>query len=115
MEPGHWGHGRRRNRAQGTDEENLLHTAIPQAVAKKAGIRNGQSVRFEVRDGDIVISPTGVPDDSAPDSTGPGKVERVIAEMMAKDRPKGPDARGTSPGRNKPERSAQMTVMCLFD
>ena len=77
---------------------------ILQVVAKKTGIRHGQSVRFEVRDGDIMISPTGVPGDSAPASIGPDKVARAIAEMMAKDRPKGPDVRGTSSRRHKPER-----------
>ena len=87
---------------------------IPQVVAKKAGIRNGQSVRFEVGDGDIVISPTGVLGDSAPDSAGPDKVERAIAEMMAKDRPKGPDARGTSPGRSKLERLRLKRTRCAF-
>ena len=77
---------------------------IPRDIAKRAGIHQGQSVRFRVRDGNIVISPTGVLGDSAPDSAGPDEVERAIAEMMAKDRSERFNARGTSPGRSKLER-----------
>ena len=42
--------------------------------------------------------------DSTPDSVGPDKVERAIAEMMAKDRSERSNARGTSRGRSKLER-----------
>ena len=77
---------------------------IPRDIAKRARIRKGQSVRFQVRDGKIVISPLSVLGDSTPDSAGPDEVERAIAEMMAKDRSERSNARGTSPGRSKLER-----------
>ena len=77
---------------------------IPRTIVERAGIHKGQSVRFRVRDGEIVISPLSVLGDSTPDSTGPDMYTRAVAEMMAKDRPKGPDARDTSPRRSKLER-----------
>ena len=77
---------------------------IPQAIAREAGIRKGQGVRFRVRDGEIVISPTGILGGGAPDPTGPDKYARAIEEMMAKDKPKRPGARGATSGRSKLER-----------
>ena len=77
---------------------------IPRIIAEGAGIHKGQSVRFRVRDGEIVISPLSVLGDSTSASAGPDKYARAVAEMMAKDRSEGPDARGTSPGRSKLER-----------
>ena len=78
---------------------------IPRAVVKKMKIRNGQSVRFLVRDGEIVIRPmsAGAGDDAA-DPGVPDKYVRAIEEMMAKDKPKRPHARGTTSGRSKLER-----------
>ncbi|MDE0526333.1 MAG: AbrB/MazE/SpoVT family DNA-binding domain-containing protein [Thaumarchaeota archaeon] len=77
---------------------------IPQAITAKAGIRRGQGVRFRVRDGEIVISPTGVPGDGAADTAGPDKYERAITEMMAKDRPARSAGRGAASGKSKLER-----------
>ena len=77
---------------------------IPQAIAKEAGIRKGQGVRFRVRDGEIVISPTYVADSGDADSAGPDKYEKAIERMMAKDKPERPGGRGTASGRSKLER-----------
>ena len=77
---------------------------IPRGIAKRAGIRKGQSVRFRVRDGEIVISPTGVPGDSTPDSAGPDKYARAIEEMMAEGRSKKSGGRGATSGKSKLER-----------
>ncbi|MCE2498472.1 MAG: AbrB/MazE/SpoVT family DNA-binding domain-containing protein, partial [Nitrosopumilaceae archaeon] len=78
---------------------------IPRAVVKKMKIRNGQSVRFLVGDGEIVIRPmsAGVGDGAA-DPAGPDQYVRAIEEMMAKNEPKRPHARGTTSGRSKLER-----------
>ena len=51
---------------------------IPQAIAKEAGIRKGQGVRFRVRDGEIVMSPTGIPGDGMFGSAGPDKYARAM-------------------------------------
>ncbi len=77
---------------------------IPRIIAERAGINKGQSVRFRVRDGEIVISPLSVLGDSTPDSAGPDKYARAVAEMMAKDRSKKPGGRGTAAGKSKLER-----------
>ena len=77
---------------------------IPQAIAREAGIRKGQGVRFRVRDGEIVISPTGVLGGSESDSAGPDKYERAIEEMMAKDSAERSGGRGTASGKSKLER-----------
>ena len=83
---------------------NSFILTIPQAIAKKAKIRKGQGVRFWVKDGEIVISPMGILDESTSDSTGPDPYARAVAEMMAKDKPKKPNARDTTSGRSKLER-----------
>ena len=77
---------------------------IPQAIARGAGIRKGQGVRFRVRDGEIVISPTGILGGSGSDPTGPDKYERAIEEMMAKDSAERSGGRGTASGKSKLER-----------
>ena len=80
---------------------------IPQAIAREAGIRKGQGVRFRVRDGEIVISPTDVAgggDVGAADSEGPDKYERAIEEMMAKDKSERSGGRGAASGKSKLER-----------
>ena len=78
---------------------------IPRDVVKKMGIRNGQSVRFLVGDGEVVIRPmsAGASDGTA-DSDGPDKYKRAIEEMMAKDRHERPGGRGTASGKSKVER-----------
>ena len=77
---------------------------IPQAIAKKAKIRKGQGVRFRVENEEIVISPTGILGESTSDPAGPDPYARAVAEMMAKDKPKRPNARGATSGRSKLER-----------
>ena len=81
---------------------------IPQAIAREAGIRKGQGVRFRVRDGEIVLSPTDVAGggdcDGAADPAGPDKYERAIEEMMAKNKSERSGGRGTSSKRSKLER-----------
>ena len=77
---------------------------IPQAIAKEAGIRKGQGVRFRVRDGEIVVSPTDVAGGGDEDSAGPDKYERAIERMMAKDKPERPGGRGAASGQSKLER-----------
>ena len=46
---------------------------VPQAMAREAGIRKGQDVRFRVRDGAVAAGPTGIPGDGMPDSAGSDK------------------------------------------
>ncbi len=77
---------------------------IPQAIAKEAGIRKGQGVRFRVRDGEIVISPTDILGGSESDPAGPDKYKRAIEEMMAKDSAERSGGRGTASGKSKLER-----------
>ncbi len=80
---------------------------IPQAIAKEAGIRKGQGVRFRVRGGEIVLSPTDVAGGGgggAADPAGPDKYERAIEEMMAKNESKRSGGRGAASGRSKLER-----------
>ena len=77
---------------------------IPQAIAREAGIRKGQGVRFRVGDGEIVISPTCVLGGGAPDSVGPDKYERAIEEMMAKNESERSGGRGAASGKSKLER-----------
>jgi len=77
---------------------------IPRAIAEKARIRKGQSVRFRVRDGEIVISPLSVLSDSTPDPAGPDKYARAVAEMMAKDSLEKSGGRGRMSGKSKLER-----------
>lgn len=68
-------------------------------------IRDGQSVRFRIQNGEVVISPMGAGvDDGTADSAGPDKYERAITEMMAKDRPERSCARGAASGKSKLER-----------
>ena len=79
---------------------------IPQSIVRKAGICNGQSVRFEVTDGKIVISPTDVVDSGgAADLDGLDPYKRAITDMMAKgaksERPAGTRA---ASGKSKLER-----------
>ncbi len=58
---------------------------IPQDIVRKAGISNGQSVRFEIRDGKIVISPTDVVGSGgAADPEGLDPYKKAITDMMAK-------------------------------
>ncbi len=78
---------------------------IPRAVIKKMEIRNGQSVRFLVGDGEVVIRPmsAGTGDGTA-DSEGPDKYERAIEEMMTKDKSERSGGRGAASGRSKLER-----------
>ena len=80
---------------------------IPQAIAREAGIRKGQGVRFRVRDGEIVISPTGVAGgggDDAADPAGSDKYERAIERMMAKNESERSGGRGAASGKSKLER-----------
>ena len=78
---------------------------IPRAVVKKMKIRNGQSVRFLIGDGEIVIRPMSAEaSDGTVDPAGPDKYGRAIAEMMAKDRPEKPGGRGAASGKSKLER-----------
>ena len=79
---------------------------IPQAIVEKAGLSSGQSVRFEVTDGKIIISPTDVVGgDGAADPGGLDPYKRAITDMMAKgaksERPAGPRA---ASGKSKLER-----------
>jgi len=78
---------------------------IPRAVVKKMKLRNGQSVRFLVEDGEIVIRPmsAGVGDGTA-DPDGPDKYTRALEEMMAKGRAEKSGGRGTTSGKSKLER-----------
>ncbi|MDE0267163.1 MAG: AbrB/MazE/SpoVT family DNA-binding domain-containing protein [Thaumarchaeota archaeon] len=77
---------------------------IPRTIAEMAGIHKGQSVRFRVRDGEIVISPLSVLGDSTPGSADSDKYARAVAEMMAKGRSEKPGGRGTAAGKSKLER-----------
>ena len=77
---------------------------VPQAIVREAGIRKGQGVRFRVRDGAIVASPTSIPGDGMPDSAGSDKYERAITEMTAKNSPKRPGGRGAVSGKSRPEK-----------
>lgn len=78
---------------------------IPRAVVKKMNIRSGQSVRFLVGDGEIVIRPLSVRvGDGTADPDGPDKYARAVVEMVAKGRSEKPGGRGTASGKSKLER-----------
>ena len=75
---------------------------IPQTMAREAGIRKGQGVRFRVRDGETVASPPGIPGDGMPDSAGSDA--RAITEVTAKNSPEKPSGRGVASGKSRPAR-----------
>ena len=78
---------------------------IPRAVIEKMKIRNGQSVRFLVGDGEVVIRPMSAETgDWAADSAEPDKYARAIEEMMAKNESEKSGGRGAASGRSKLER-----------
>ena len=78
---------------------------IPRDVIEKMKIRNGQSVRFLVGDGEVVIRPmsAGTGDGTA-DSAEPDKYAKAIEEMMAKNESERSGGRGAASGRSKLER-----------
>ena len=79
---------------------------IPQAIVRKVGISSGQSVRFEVMGGKIVISPTDVVGGGgAADPDGLDPYKRAITEMMAKgSKPERTVGPGAASGKSKLER-----------
>ncbi|MDE0266022.1 MAG: hypothetical protein OXI27_01490 [Thaumarchaeota archaeon] len=81
---------------------------IPRTVIKKMRIRDGQSVRFLVRDGEIVIKPMSAEvGGGTANPAGPDEYERAVTEMVARDRSeKAKEHRrgGAASGRSKLER-----------
>ena len=78
---------------------------IPRDVIEKMKIRNGQSVRFLVGDGEVVIRPLSAgADGGATNPAGPDKYERAIEEMMAKNESERSGGRGAASKRSKLER-----------
>ena len=78
---------------------------IPRDVIEKMKIRNGQSVRFLVGDGEVVIKPLSVgAGDGASNSAEPDKYAKAIEEMMAKNESERSGGRSAASGRSKLER-----------
>ena len=84
---------------------NSFVLTIPQDIVKKMKIRAGQSVRFLIKDGEIILRPTGIggagaQDVQDADVQDADAYEKAVADMMGKHAGGAKNA-GGSVGRGK--------------
>ena len=81
-----------------------LTLSIPQKIVKSMGLVKGQSVRFSVVAGGLMLRPTSVASGSV-DEAESGKYERAIDRMMKNNAESGrPAGAKAAPARSKLER-----------
>ena len=81
-----------------------LTLTLPQKIVKSMGLVRGQSVRFSVADGGLMLRPTIIESGSV-DEAESGKYERAIDRMMKNNAESGrPAGTKAAPARSKLER-----------